>query len=325
MVIRVRNTPLHILNSITVKIGAVIMGYSHWSDTSYDQLSKQRASKPAQQIFTQTSSIDARLNPLNVQMRESRDSADHPNSNALVVAFDVTGSMGKIPEQFARQKLGKLMQLLLDGKYIEDPQVLFAAIGDGYSDRAPLQIAQFESGLEMDQWLTKIWLEKNGGGQKKESYGLAHYFAAKHTSTDCFEKRQKKGYLFTMGDEMSWDVPPEHVQRTFGYTPKDSLSMPQVIKVAEEKYNVFHIVIFQGSNGSDHEVHKFWSGLLQDRSLVLSNAEAVCELIAVTVGLMEGAFTLDVAMQELANRGTSETIRNCVRAALLPLAKKLSK
>jgi hypothetical protein len=301
------------------------MGYSNWSDASYDQLSAQRSQKPAQQIFTQGSSIEARLNPLNVQVRESRDSTAHPHSNALIVAFDVTGSMGQIPEQFARQKLGKLMRMLLDGKYIEDPQLLFAAIGDGYTDRAPLQIAQFESGLEMDQWLTKIWLEKNGGGQKKESYGLAHYFAAKHTSTDCFEKRQKKGYLFTMGDELSWDVPPEHIQRTFGYTPKESLSIKEVIRLAQEKYNVFHIVIAQGSNGKDPEVHKFWQGLLQDRSLILTDVEAVCETIAVTLGLSEGVFSLDAAEQELRDRKTPDSVIEAVHKALAPFAKSIQK
>ena len=301
------------------------MGYSNWSDTSYEKLSKQRSQKPAQQIFTQTSSIEPKLNPLHVQLRESRDSAEHPRSNALIVAFDVTGSMGTIPEQFARQKLGKLMQMLLDGKYIEDPQLLFAAIGDGYSDRAPLQIAQFESGLEMDQWLTKIWLEKNGGGQKKESYGLAHYFAAKHTSADCFEKRQRKGYLFTMGDELSWDVPPEHIQRTFGYTPKESLSIKEVIRLAQERYHVFHLVIAQGSNGKDPAVHKFWKDLLQERSLILDDVEAVCELIAVTLGLNEGAFSLEVAAQELRSRSTPEKVVLSVWQALLPFAKSLGR
>lgn len=299
------------------------MGYSNWSDSSYDQISHQRSNKASNQIFTQSGSIDVKLNPAGVTVRESRDSVEHPRSNALIVAFDVTGSMGQIPEQFARQKLGKLMKMLLDGKYIEDPQVLFAAIGDSYSDQAPLQIGQFESGLEMDAWLTKIWLEKNGGGQKKESYGLAHYFAAKHTSTDCFEKRQKKGYLFTMGDELSWDVPAAHVNRVFGYSPKENISIQQCISMAQEKYEVFHIVIAQGSHGKDPEVIKFWRALLGERALILDQVDAVCELLAVTVGLSERVFTLDKAIEELKSRGTSSVVIESVRSALLPFAKYL--
>jgi hypothetical protein len=296
------------------------MGGSSWSDTSYQQISHQRSSKASKEIFTQ-SQIDTALNPHGVRFRESRDSAAHPRSNALIVAFDVTGSMGTIPEQFARQKLGNLMRLLLDGKFIDDPQILFAAVGDAYSDRAPLQVAQFESGLEMDMWLTRIWLEKGGGGQKKESYGLAHYFAAHHTSIDCFEKRQKKGYLFTMGDELSWDVPAEHVARLFGEGPAKGLTMAEVVAAAQEKYEVFHIVVAQGSHGRDPQVVSFWQSLLHERTLVLEDINAVCELIAVTVGLSEGVFSLETAQEELARRGTDAAVVKSVVHALTPFAK----
>ena len=59
------------------------------------------------------------------------------------------------------------------------------AIGDAVSDRAPLQVGQFESGLEMDMWLTRIWLEGRGG-DLPESYTLAHWFGAHHTATDAW-------------------------------------------------------------------------------------------------------------------------------------------
>lgn len=297
------------------------MGGSSWSDSSYDQIKQQRSAKTSKEIFT-SSKVDPALNPHGLRVRESRDSAAHPRSNPLIVAFDVTGSMGTIPEQFARQKLGKLMQLLLDGKFIEDPQILFAAVGDAYSDRGPFQVGQFESGLEMDMWLTRIWLEKGGGGQKKESYGLAHYFAAHHTSVDSFEKRNKKGFLFTMGDELSWDLPAEQVERIFGTRPATaSFSMEELVKAASEKYEVFHIVIAQGHHGKDPEVIGFWQKLLHERALVLEDLNAICELIAVTVGLQEGVFTLDDAARELRQRGTEEALVRSVQHALTPFAK----
>jgi hypothetical protein len=86
--------------------------------------------------------------------------------------------------------------------------VLFGAIGDYFSDRVPLQIGQFESGIEMDDNLTKFVLEGGGGGSYEESYQNALYFFAHRTSCDCLEKRGKKGYLFVVGDEHAYRKTP---------------------------------------------------------------------------------------------------------------------
>lgn len=103
--------------------------------------------------------------PLGVT-RESRDSAEHPNSLAIGVMFDVTGSMGSVPRTL-QTKLGRLMRLLVEKGYVAHPQVLFGAIGDADSDRVPLQVGQFESGApgDQDDDLGKIYLEGGGGGQ----------------------------------------------------------------------------------------------------------------------------------------------------------------
>ncbi|HAO33838.1 MAG TPA: hypothetical protein DCQ84_12920, partial [Candidatus Competibacteraceae bacterium] len=55
--------------------------------------------------------------------------------------------------------------------------------------------------IRIARQLRRLWLEKGGGGNACESYTLPWYFAATHTAIDCFEKRGKKGYLFTVGDE----------------------------------------------------------------------------------------------------------------------------
>ncbi len=296
------------------------MGYSNWSNTAYNRLSTKRSKQSRQQIFANNSQIDPGLDPRNITTRESRDSAEHPNSNAIVVAFDVTGSMGTIPEQFARQKLGGLMRMLVERDAIADPQLLFMGIGDSYSDQAPLQVGQFESGLEMDMWLTRIWLESGGGGQMKESYGLAHLFAAKHTTTDCFEKRGKKGYLFTMGDEKAWGVPAKHAQKILSKAPEADLSIEQVIAMAQERYEVFHIVITEGYHGSNPEVIGQWRGLLGERALLLDDTDGVCELIATTISMCEGTIDLDGAARTLRDMGVKDATVAAVTSALTPLA-----
>ena len=72
--------------------------------------------------------------------------------------------MGAIPQLLAKQELPNLMKLLT-ACGVTDPQLMFMAIGDATSDRAALQVGQFESTAElMDQWLTWSYLEGGGGG-----------------------------------------------------------------------------------------------------------------------------------------------------------------
>jgi hypothetical protein len=300
------------------------MGYSNWSNQAYSRLSGQRKNRSRDQIFDKNQ-IDDAMDPDGIDVRESRDSDAHPESNAIIVGFDVTGSMGAIPEQFAKEKLGGLMRMLVDEDYIEHPQVLFAGIGDAYTDQAPFQVGQFESGLEMDMWLTRMWLEGGGGGQKRESYGLTHWFAARHTSIDCYEKRGKKGYLFTMGDEMPWDVTADQIQSIFGYTPPEvdgEISIEELVELASRTYEVFHIVVAEGSHGEDPEVRDRWNDVLGERALVLPDAGGVCELIGTTVGVFEQTVDLDDARDDLSQMGVDSGTLDAVSRALEPIAKQ---
>ena len=65
--------------------------------------------------------------------------------------------------------------------------------------------------------LGKLFLEGGGGGQLTESYELAMYFMARHTSIDCHEKRGKRGYLFIIGDEMPYPKVKRREVAQLGY------------------------------------------------------------------------------------------------------------
>jgi hypothetical protein len=125
--------------------------------------------------------------------RESRDSVEHPLSVPIFVGLDVTGSMARTPAE-VQTALPQLMGLLLKQGFVTDPSICVAAIGDAASDRAPLQVGQFESGIEIDNDIANIYMEGNGGGNDHESYDLALLFLARCTVTDAWEKRQKKGF-----------------------------------------------------------------------------------------------------------------------------------
>lgn len=76
------------------------MGFGNYSLTAHDALLKKRSNLPRQEIFKQVQ-CHPLMNPKCVRLRESRDSADHPQSQGVVFALDVTGSMGEIPRLLA--------------------------------------------------------------------------------------------------------------------------------------------------------------------------------------------------------------------------------
>jgi hypothetical protein len=63
--------------------------------------------------------------------------------------------MGAVPRTL-QKKLPRLLGLLKDNRYVQDPQLMFGAIGDATCDRAPLQVGQFESDNRMERHLENI-------------------------------------------------------------------------------------------------------------------------------------------------------------------------
>ncbi len=304
------------------------MGYSNWSDSAYETRQTHRT-KTKTSAFTYDDKVRSsgvkkvhfQMNPFNM-MRESRDSAEHPDSVSIAVLFDVTGSMGNVP-RVLQTKLGKLMRLLTDKGYVAHPQLLFGAVGDAYCDAVPLQIGQFESGLEMDDDLGKIFLEGGGGGQIYESYELAVYFAARHTSLDCFEKRNHKGYLFTIGDEKPYAaVNKEQVRDLIGDNLQRDIPTQKIVDEALRKFEYFHIIPTNTSHGRNSDVQETWRALLGERVLMLEDEAAVCETIALAVGLCEGTvFNLHSGADDLVNAGYDSKAATTAASALTRYAK----
>lgn len=270
------------------------MGHSRWSDAAYQARQWQRRTGN-QTAFTYDQDVRSSgvlrvhdlMNPYG-KTRESRDSLEHPESLAIAVIFDVTGSMGEVP-RVLQTKLGALMRLLVQHGYVEHPQILFGAVGDAHCDLVPIQIGQFESGLEMDDDLGRIVLEGGGGGQVHESYELALYFAARHTSIDCYERRGRKGYLFTIGDEKPYPkVLRSQVHTYFGDRLKADIPVERIIAEVRQRYEHFHIIPTNTSHGESADVQQHWRNLIGERALLLNDETAVCETIALTIGLCEG-------------------------------------
>lgn len=266
------------------------MGYSSWTDSSWTDYTTTVKSKSAHEIFV-SRDLHKDMNPKDQLLRESRDSSLHPESNAIIVAVDVTGSMGMIAENLVKDGLGVLFNEILDRKPVNDPQIMVMACGDADYDDSPFQIGQFESDITVTKWLEKIHVEGGGGGNSSESYDLPLYYAAYHTSIDCFEKRNKKGYLFTIGDELPRTLTSkDHIKRIIGDTIQSDLSLEELLETVEKVYNVYHIIITQGDFARRRldTVKQEWNQYYGQRAIPLSNYKKLSELIVSVIQLNEG-------------------------------------
>ena len=207
------------------------------------------------------------LDPKNV-IRECRDSEEHPNTLPVILALDVTGSMGSAAKACAA-KLDDIMEELY-GK-VRDVEFLMMGIGDLSYDSAPIQASQFESDIRILDQTTKIYFEGGGGGNMWESYTAAWWFGLHHTDLDCW-KRGRKGIIITMGDEpLNPYLPRRKLVDTVGNAANEgSLETPELYKEACDKFDIYHIGITDKEccfEGYKKRIHDTWKNLLGQRYL----------------------------------------------------------
>jgi hypothetical protein len=300
------------------------MGTSRWSDDHYRDRARLRARTGrdafahdhAVRIGAADRAVHLKMNPRGVTVRESRDSDAHPESHAVAVLLDVTGSMQDVP-RILQANLPKLMGLLIRKGYLDHPQILIGAVGDATCDAAPLQVGQFESGIEIEDDLGKLYLEGGGGGHITESYELALYFMARHTALDCYEKRGRRGYLFVIGDEIPYaKVKRKEVARLIDDGLKTDLAVETLMAELERTYDVYHILPKMTNHWNNPVVHRRWRELLGQQALRLEEPAAVCELIASTIGIAEGKADLGHLSDDLREAGSSAAVARAVQSTL---------
>lgn len=267
------------------------MGYARWSADDWDDYSSVTAAKTTDQIFT-THGLRDEFNPAKIDLRESRDSVANPNSNALIIACDVTGSMGSLADNLVRQGIGTAFEEILRRQPVTDPHLMVMGIGDVTCDTAPLQATQFEADIRIAEQLERLYIEHGGGGNGWESYNLPWYFAAVRTVIDCYEKRGKKGYLFTVGDE---EVPDALTRAQIKKVLNADLQMAQIsnrdlLTMVGRKYEIFHIMVEEGSHyrSNGPKVRREWTDLLGERAIPLADHSKLSEVIVSAIEVNEG-------------------------------------
>ncbi|MBQ7775531.1 MAG: hypothetical protein IJ379_06380 [Lachnospiraceae bacterium] len=263
------------------------MGHGSYQSSDWSKLKSSRnitSSSTVSDLY-KSKEMPSWLNPYGVKYRESCDSMDNPASTAIIIGLDVTGSMGYLSEEIAKNALNRTMLEIYEKNPVTNPHIMFQAIGDSKSDRAPLQVTQFEADIRIAEQLLDVYFEGRGGGNDGESYLLSWYFASRHTKIDCYEKRKKKGFLFTIGDECCHgDLTSMEIRRVFGEKCKDCTSRG-LYQEASKKYEIFHIVMKAGSYRHQNSGES-WKALIGNRAIEL-DPEDLDILPELLVGLMQ--------------------------------------
>ncbi len=265
------------------------MGYGSYRASDWTKLKQSRgisSSSDAAQIFS-SKSIQDKYNPRFINVRESCDSEDSPESTPIIIAFDVTGSMGYLAAEIAKNSLNKTITEIYDKKPVTNPHVMCAAITDPHRDTG-LQVTQFEADIRVIEQLLDL---RVGFGGNLYSYdSLIWYFAAKHTKIDSFDKRGKKGFLFFIGDEIcgaekgEWLL-SKNLKDVFDDEVEKGYPLREIADMAMEKYEIFHIVT--GGNGRGLESwQKFLPGRVAE--VKSANIEYLSEVITSIMQLTNG-------------------------------------
>lgn len=181
--------------------------------------------------------LNEKLDPKNV-LRECLDSEEHPNTIPVILALDVTGSMGEAAVEVAKDINVVMTRLFKD---VKDIEFLIMGIGDLICDDAPIQISQFESDIRIAEQLDQVYFEYGGGGNAYESYTAAWYMGSRHTKLDCLN-RGRKGIIITLGDEqINPYLPKDKLVSVTGDNLQGDVETVDLYKEASEKFDIYHI------------------------------------------------------------------------------------
>lgn len=289
------------------------MGYGSWTSKSFTDyaVSKKRSVSydgslkgdySNQEIF-EAKTLDSALNPKNV-MRECCDTEEHPNTLPVILALDVTGSMGQVAVEVAK-KLNVIMTKLYDK--ITDVEFLVMGIGDLACDYFPVQASQFESDIRIAEQLDKIYFEFGGGGNRYESYTAAWYFGSRHTKLDCL-KRERKGIIITMGDEQLNPYLPINgrvtgLNNVMGDNVQGDIETKDLYSEASEKFNIYHLDVNHRKRWDECEIAASFKKYLDDNHFKRVTLDSIAdEIVNIIINEVENS----VANTSSTNNNTNE-------------------
>ncbi|MBI2676507.1 MAG: hypothetical protein HYX21_00930 [Candidatus Yanofskybacteria bacterium] len=220
--------------------------------------------------------------------------------NPLVYVYDVTGSMGTLPK-LIYDKMPMIAGQIVEQKYLEDPDVSLAAVGDVTSDRGPLQVCDFSVIKSLDPWLQKIWIEGGGGGQHFESYEFMAYFYARCCD---MPNAQLPILLFTGDEGFREQLLGSELKKRFG-GQHENINTSVIFAELKAKFmdNVFLLHRYYNNYGLDSEIVAQWEKVLGKNYVIkLPDDTAIADLTLGILALVSGKRTLSGYVEDMKNR-----------------------
>lgn len=215
------------------------------------------------------------LNPKGI-MRECCDSKEHPESLPIILALDVTGSMGDTAIKI-QKCLNPIMKELYET--VKDVEICVMAIGDLAYDDAPIQMSQFESDIRIAENLDHVYFERGGGGNNYESYTAAWYMGLKHTRLDC-SKRNKKGLIITMGDEpINPYLPVRTLTNATGDDLQADVDTGDLFKRVKDKFEIRHICVESDCYPNQRQCAKSFEEVIGPQNVFVSDVKGIHQKI----------------------------------------------
>lgn len=230
----------------------------------------------AQEVY-KTNRLNESLDPKGI-IRECCDSEEHPASFPVILALDVTGSMGD-----SAIEVSKKLNIIMTEAYknVKDVEFAIMGIGDLAYDEGPIQMSQFESDVRIAENLDKIWFEAGGGGNSYESYTAAWYMGSRHTKLDCW-KRGRKGLIITLGDEpLNPYLPKNALSDATGDGVQADVETKDLYKETIEKYDIKHIVVKHGYQSDSYfeNCKKSFADVIGSENVFIAGVEDVTKLV----------------------------------------------
>ena len=223
----------------------------------------------------------------------------------LVVACDVTGSMGEWPAVM----FSKLPYLDIEGKsYLgPDMQISFMAVGDVMSDQYPLQVQPFGSGPdELPKALKNLIIEGGGGGNQMESYDVAALYCARNVMMPNVKPDAKPIMIFIGDEGLQSEIEKRHAKMA-NVTLKDyTISVRDVFEELKRKFSVY--IVRKEYSRNEAKIQAQWVTMLGANHVI--PLEDPNRIVDVIFGILAGETNqLAYFTAEITSRQTPEQVK----------------